>query len=73
MTILIKALKHRQGALSYDDLARIIGIKTPSLHKYLTGDRNLGIANVRKIATWARSNNDNELIQALTDYALGPQ
>ena len=73
MVVLIETLKARQGVLSCDDLARIIGIKTPSLQKYLKGERNLGVANIRKIATWARSNQDNEMVQALIDYALGPQ
>ena len=68
--MLIDTLKERQGDMSYDDFARLIQIKTHSLRSFIVGDRNMGIANVRKIATWARQVEDAELIEALIDYAL---
>ncbi len=73
MIALIETLRARQGKQSCDDLARDIGIKTASLYKYLKGERGLGVANIRILAAWARMNQDNEMVQALIDYALGPQ
>jgi hypothetical protein len=69
---LIALIQNRRNR-SYDAFARIIQIQTITLIRFCNGDRGLGIKSIRLIAAWARKNNDGELIQALTRYALGPQ
>jgi hypothetical protein len=70
---LLTIMQSRRGELSYDGLARLIGIQTATLWRFYERQKGLGIKSIRLIAAWARENNDGELIQALTRYALGPQ
>lgn len=67
---LIALIQNRRDR-SYDAFARIIQIQTITLIRFCNGDRGLGIKSLRLIAAWAKVNNDNELIQALTRYVLG--
>lgn len=61
--------------LSYERMARQINnyMNGSTLFRFLKGTKNLGVDQLRMIAGWARKNNDEELIQALINYALGPQ
>jgi hypothetical protein len=68
---LLIIMRERRGKLSYDSLARLIGIQTATLWRFFERQKGLGIKSIRLIAAWARANNDNELIQALIRYALG--
>jgi len=71
MTTLAQMIDDRRGNTSYDDLAREINMKTATLHRYVTGERNMSVPNIRKIAAWAREKGDTELVSALASYALG--
>ena len=71
MAQVARMIDERRGDTSYDDLAREIGMKTPTLFRYIKGDRNMNVDNIRKIAAWAKRKNDCELVKALAAYAVG--
>jgi hypothetical protein len=71
MNELSEMMDQRRNGIPYDDLAREIGMKTPTLFRYIAGQRNMSVLNIRKIATWAREKDDKELINALVSYAIG--
>lgn len=78
--ILINALIDRRQAagsngkpLSYKEFAKLISdqMNGPTLFRFIKGDMNLQVAQLRLIAAWARANRDNEMLRALAAYALG--
>ena len=71
MAELARMIEARRGDAPYDDLAREINLKTPTLFRFLKGERGMGIDSVRKVAAWAKLKDDHELIYALASYALG--
>lgn len=71
MSEIARMIDERRGTTSYDDLAREIGIKTPTLFRYIKGDRNMTVPGMRLIAAWAAKRGDFELLEAMAEYALG--
>lgn len=67
----VTILNERRADLTYDDFAREIGIKTPTLFRLLTGRHGMGVDSIRYFARWAKRQRDIALINALASYALG--
>lgn len=79
-SILISSLierREREGSngqpLSFRKFAALISdqMNGPTLFRFIRGDLNLQVGQLRLIAAWARANNDTELLRALAVYALG--
>lgn len=47
-----------------------LGIVHTTLFRFSRGERTLGSEALRTLATWAKSNDDNELLLALAGYVL---
>lgn len=71
MAQLGQMIEARRGSLSYNQFAKVIGINSATLFRYTNGERNMSIPNIRKVARWAISIGDDELVASLASYALG--
>ncbi|KKN15655.1 hypothetical protein LCGC14_0983910 [marine sediment metagenome] len=56
--------------LGYLAWGKELGIIHTTLFRFSRGERTLGSEALRALATWAKSNDDNELLLALAGYVL---
>lgn len=70
-TAVIEIIKARRNGKSVEVLASEMGLTAISLYRYLAGSRQMSVGGIRKIATWARAKNDQELLAALAAHVLG--
>ncbi len=68
MTTIAKMIDERRNKRPYDDFAREVGVKTPTLFRYIKEERNMDVKNIRLFAAWAKEQQDQEFISALAAY-----
>ena len=64
-------LEDRRGVMAIEDFAPTIPMRISTYYRYRSGDRAIGVSNIRKVAAWAKRNDDRSLLKALIAYALG--
>jgi hypothetical protein len=60
-----------QSPLGFGKFGEAIGVNGSMIYRFCAGKRMLDISTVRKLATHAARGNDLELLEALSQYALG--
>lgn len=71
MADLVKMIRSRQGDMSIEEYANKMGIRGATLFRYYNEERSIRLDVVRKMASFYRGQDDNEMVQALGAYALG--
>lgn len=71
MAELMTMIKARQGEESTNSYAKRVGISEASLSRYYNAKREISIEAVRKFALFYLAEGDNEMLDALSSFALG--
>ncbi|MHC4687416.1 MAG: helix-turn-helix domain-containing protein [Planctomycetota bacterium] len=65
---LVEVLKDHKGTMSYRSFAECLGINFITLHRFMRGNGQFTIDNIRALAETAKKNDDNQLIDAITKH-----
>lgn len=63
--------RRNEGGLTLRAWGKMTNVIFTSLSGFSNGKRSLGLPAIKNLAQWAQAQNDNELMLALAEYALG--
>lgn len=71
MEIVAHLLRDRRGDKHQDVFAVELGIRVATYQAYENGRRNMSLPSVQAVGKWASKNDDVDMLQSLSLYALG--
>jgi len=71
MSGLMELIKVRQGDVSNEKYANLIGLTGVSLWRYHNDKSEINLEAIQKLGAFFANNNDPEMVGALAAYALG--